>query len=144
GLISTKLTHFDKSLVVIPNRKIIGEILHNYGTIRQIDLQVGVGYNSNLEQVEAIIRDILAQNPRVLKDPAPAFGITELDDSTINIAVKPWVKVQDYPVAPGELYRSVLKAFNAANIEVPFPQREIRVLNYPAGNDSLSRIPSRA
>jgi small conductance mechanosensitive channel len=140
GLISTKLMHFDKSIVVIPNRKIIGEILHNYGTIRQVELKVGVAYNSNMEKVDAIIREVLSQNPRVLKEPGAVIGVTELDDSSIDIAIKPWVGVPDYPLAGGEIYKAILKAFAGAGIELPFPHRDIRVLNYPAGAETLGRM----
>jgi len=140
GLISTKLMHFDKSIVVIPNRKIVGEILHNYGMIRQVSVKVSVAYNSNLEQVEGIIRDILAQSPRVLKDPAPAYGVSELADSSIEIAVCPWVKVPDFPGAPSELYRAIIKALAHAGVQMPFPQSEIRVLNYPRNNEASSRL----
>src|SRR6266850_6380872 len=71
-LFSTTLAHVDRSKVVIPNRKIIGEVLHNYGTVRQLDLSVGVAYDTDLNQALAAVRDILGRNPRVLKDPTPA------------------------------------------------------------------------
>ena len=85
-IFSTKLIHADRSRVVIPNRKIVGEILHNYGTMRQINLSVGIGYNSNLTEALAIVHDVLDKNPRVLKDPAPAVGISQLADSAITIS----------------------------------------------------------
>jgi small conductance mechanosensitive channel len=68
-LFSTKLTHADKSVVVIPNRKIVGEILHNYGTIRQLNLSIGIAYNSDLRLVERIVREVLARSAKVLKEP---------------------------------------------------------------------------
>src|ERR1041384_6557468 len=67
---STKLVHADRSVVTIPNRKIIGEILHNYGTIRQLDLTVGVAYSTNMPQAIRTVQRILDANPHVLKDPA--------------------------------------------------------------------------
>jgi small conductance mechanosensitive channel len=132
-LFSTKLSHFDKSMVVIPNRKIVGEILHNYGVIRQLDLSVGVTYDSDLRSVERTVKEVLAQNPKVLKEPAAGYGVTDLGDSSINIAIKPWVAINDFPSAPGEIYDAILEAFKARRIEMPFPQREIRILNYDAG-----------
>src|SRR5205823_3121301 len=110
-LFATKLRHTDLSRVVIPNRKIIGEVLHNYGTMRQLELTVGVAYSSNLGETLAIIRDILARNPRVLKEPASAVGVSLLADSSINIAVKPWVAVADYGAAAGELYQAIVERF---------------------------------
>src|SRR5438477_5376371 len=91
-LFTTTLLHADRSKVVVPNRKIVGEVLHNYGTIRQLDLSVGVAYDSNLPEAFANVRDILKQNPRVLKELAPGVGIATLADSSIVIAIKPWVK----------------------------------------------------
>jgi small conductance mechanosensitive channel len=130
-LFSTVLTHADMSAVIIPNRKIVGEILHNYGKIRQLDLSVGVGYSSNLPQVLSLLREIVTTNPRVLKDPAPGIGITALSDCSINIAVKPWTSVADYGAAQAEIYQAILDRFRAQKIEIPFPQREVRLLNNP-------------
>jgi len=127
-LLSTTLRHGDLSRVVIPNRKIVGEILHNYGTIRQLDLTVGVAYNSDLAATLAIVRDILSQNPRVMKDPAPGVGVTMLADSSINISIKPWTSVADNGPAKAELYQAIVERFRERKIEIPFPQREVRML----------------
>src|SRR5438093_12065786 len=94
-IFSTKLVHADRSRVVIPNRKIVGEILHNYGTTRQLDLSVGVAYGANIPEVLAVVRQILERNRRVLKDPAPAVAVASLGDSAVTVAIKPWVSVAD-------------------------------------------------
>ena len=130
-LFSTKLIHADRSVVTIPNRKIVGEIMHNYGTMRQLDLNVGVAYTAHIPQVLAAVREILAGNPRVLKDPPPVIGIETLGESAINITVRPWVNVPDFGPAQLELYQSIIEKFRAANIEIPFPQREVRLLGQP-------------
>ena len=129
-LFSTTLLHADQSSVVIPNRKIVGEILHNYGKIRQLDLSVGVAYSADLNQALATVRQILGTNPRVLKEPAAVVGITNLGDSSIAISVKPWVAVPDYGPAQLEIYQAVVERFRASQIEIPFPQREVRLLNH--------------
>src|SRR5215469_11533805 len=85
-LFSTTLIHADRSRVVIPNRKIVGEVMHNYGTVRQLDLAVGVAYGSNLEEAVAAIQEILKANTHVLKEPEPVIGITALGDFSITIA----------------------------------------------------------
>lgn len=142
-LFSTKLMHFDKSMVVIPNRKIAGEILHNYGTIRQLDLEIGVSYDSDLAAVERTVREVLARHPKVLKEPEFLYAIAGLSDSSIDLSVKPWVRVQDYPTAAGELYQAVIEAFARNGIDMPFPQREIRILEgAPSGR--RASIQSRA
>jgi len=129
-LFTTTLRHADRSRVVIPNRKIIGEVLHNYGTVRQLDLVVGVAYDSNLTETIALVRDILSQHPRVLKDPAPVVGVSMLADSSINLAVKPWTTVADYGPAVAELYQVIVERFRERNITMPFPQHEVRLLNH--------------
>jgi len=130
-LFSTTLLHTDQSRVVIPNRKIVGEILHNCGKVRQHDLSVGVAYGTNLSEALAIVREVLARNPRVLKEPVPIVGVTMLADSSINIAIKPWTSVDDYVLAQVEINQAIAERLRAANISIPFPQREVRLLNNP-------------
>ena len=142
-LFSTTLLHPDRSRVVIPNRKIIGEVLHNYGTIRQMDLSVSVAYGTNINQVMEVVGEILNKNSRVLKDPAPAFGVSLLGDSSVSIAIKPWVSVADYGPAGGEINRAVLEEFRTRHIHIPFPQREIRLLNGVSDAQTASAADSR-
>jgi len=128
GLFNSTLTHPDLSRVVIPNRKIVGEILHNYGNIRQVDLVVGVSYGTELNQALGAIHELLRSNPRVLKDPAPVIQVVMLADSSVNIGVKPWVNVPDYVAAAGEINKAILETFRGRDIVIPFPQREVRIL----------------
>lgn len=140
-LFSTKLMHADKSIVVIPNRKIVGEILHNYGMIRQLEMTVGVAYKSDLRAVESTIRQVLAQSAVVLKEPAPIVGVSLLADFSINFSVKPWVTVKDFPTAAAQLYDAIVEAFRREKIEIPFPQREMRILDFEAqGNAALGAL----
>jgi small conductance mechanosensitive channel len=127
-LFSTTLTHTDRSRVVIPNRKIVGEILHNFGTMRQLDIVVGVAYDADINRAVAAIGDILRTNPRVLPEPAPVVQTVLLGDSSVNIAIRPWVKVPDYGAAAGEINKAILEAFRSTGIAIPFPQREIRLI----------------
>jgi small conductance mechanosensitive channel len=127
-LFQTTLSHPDRSRVVIPNRKIAGEILHNYGNIRQVDVTVGVAYDTDLNQAITLVQEALRENKRVLQDIAPVIGVCQLADSSINIAVRPWVAVSDYGLACGEVNKIVLEAFRKHGIEIPFPQREVRLL----------------
>lgn len=131
-LFSTTLAHVDRSLVVVPNRKIVGEILHNYGHIRQVDLTVGVAYDTDLLSAITLIREVLGANPRILKDPEAIVQAVQLGDSSIGIAVRPWVLVQDLTPATGEINAAVLAAFNARGVVIPVPQREVRLIGQPA------------
>jgi small conductance mechanosensitive channel len=129
GIFSTTLLHPDRSQVVIPNRKIVGEILHNFGTIRQLQLQVCVAYRTNLSEALTLVREILAQNHGVLTDPAPLVGISELGDSAITISIKPWTSVVNFVRVQGELNQALIERFRTAHIEIPFPQQEVRLLS---------------
>jgi small conductance mechanosensitive channel len=117
-----------RSRVIIPNRKIIGEILHNYGHIRQLDLSVGVAYGTDLTQALGSARQVVEANPRVLKDFPAVIGIAVLADSSINLSVKPWVRVPDYVPAQAELYQGLIESFRRDQIQIPFPQREVRMI----------------
>jgi len=128
-LFSTTLVQLDQSRVVIPNHKIVGEILHNYGTIRQLPLTVGVAYEANLHEVFEAVKEVIAANARVLKDPVPIIGITELGASTITLSIQPWVAVPDFIPARAELYQTIVEKFRERKIEIPFPKSEIRLLN---------------
>ncbi len=128
SLFSTTLVHADRSRVVVPNRKIVGEILHNYGQIRQAELQVGVGYEVDLPRALAAIRALVEANARVLKDPVPVVQIVQLADSAVHIAIKPWVAVADYEAVVGELGLAVVAACRERGISIPFPQREVRLI----------------
>ena len=128
SLFSTTLDHPDRSRVVIPNRKIVGEILHNYGNIRQLDVVVGVAYDSDFNAVLAAVDAVLRDNPRVLKDPAPLIRAARLADSCVYIGVQPWVAVPDYVAAAGEINRALVESFRSRGIVMPFPQREVRLI----------------
>ncbi|HYL02987.1 MAG TPA: mechanosensitive ion channel family protein [Steroidobacteraceae bacterium] len=127
-LFSTTLTHADRSQVVIPNRKIVGEILHNYGRIRQLDVTVAVAYDTDLRRALAGIGEVLAANPRVLKDPAAVVQPVQFGESALLIAVRPWVPVEHQGQVSGEVYAAVLEAFRARGVVMPVPQREVRLI----------------
>ena len=95
-------------------------------------LTVEVGYGEDLDKALAAVQEVMAQNPRVLKDPGPEVGITKLADSGIEISIRPWCKVEDYWRVHYEVYRAVLDRFRERRIEIPFPQREVRLVNTAA------------
>jgi len=128
-LFSTVLGHPDLSRVVIPNRKIVGEILHNYGTLRQLGVEVGVAYDTDISAALRAIDEVLKDNGRVLQEPSPVVRVWNLGNSSVTLRVLPWVKVADYGAAGSEVTRAILEKFRAAGIAIPFPQREVRILS---------------
>jgi small conductance mechanosensitive channel len=132
GLFKTTLSHPDLSKIIVPNRKIVGEILHNYGNVRQLNITVGVSYDTNLNKALATVGEILQNNPRILKDPAAGIGVSVLADSSIQLAVKPWTKVADFGPTGSEINMAIVEAFRNRNIVIPFPQQEVRMLGNAA------------
>ncbi|HXZ53310.1 MAG TPA: mechanosensitive ion channel family protein [Burkholderiales bacterium] len=128
-LFTTQLSHPDRSVVVVPNRKIVGEILHNYGEIRQLDLKVEIATGAHLERALAAIDEAVAANARVLREPAPVIGVAQLGAGTIGIAIKPWVKVADYVAAGGELNLAIVEKLRAAGVDYPMSARNVRLVN---------------
>ena len=128
SLFSTILTHADRSTVVIPNRKIVGEILHNYGQIRQVSVQVSVVPDTDVAAALQVIEGVVLANPRVLKDVPPVIGVSSLAQSMVQISIQPWVSVDDYGPAVAELSRTILEALRAKRINLALTQHEVRLL----------------
>jgi len=130
-LFSTVLSHPDRSRIVIPNRKIVGEILHNFGTLRQLDVIVGVAYDTDIKLALAAIRDLLAAHPKILREPEPVIRVLTLADFSVQIAIRPWTTVDDFINASSDITQAVLESFRERGIGIPFPQREVRLLGSP-------------
>jgi small conductance mechanosensitive channel len=131
-LFNTTLGHVDLSRVVVPNRKVVGEILHNYGRIRQVEVTIGVAYETDIATVLELIRAALEANPRVLREPRAVVQPMQFGDSSVSIAVRPWVAVQDQVAASGEIHAAVLAALRAHGVVIPPPQREVRLIGATA------------
>ena len=132
SLFSSTLGHIDHSKVVIPNRKIVGEILHNCGRIRRLALTVGVSYGTDIDAALRLVEETLFANPRILHSPAPVVGVLQLAESRICININPWVNVPEYEIATSEINQAVLQAFRDKNVAIALPQREVRMLQSDA------------
>jgi len=128
-LSSTTLLHADRSRVVIPNRKIVGEILHNFGTTRQLHLLLTVPHGSDLTAALTAAADVVTRNDRVLKDPAPVVGIAQITETGVRIGVNPWVRVVDYGAVEGELNRALIEQFRGRNVGLGMSASEVRLVN---------------
>jgi small conductance mechanosensitive channel len=131
-LTMTILRTLEDARVIVPNRKIVGEIIHNYSGERRVTLSVQVGYDEDVEKALRTAREVLAENPRVLKNPPPDVGITRLADSGIQITLRPWCKADEFWTVHYEVYRALLDRFREQGIEIPYPQREVRLVNAAA------------
>jgi len=128
-LFSTTLLHPDRSRVVIPNRRIVGEILHNHGSMRQLHLAVSIRHDADLAKAVAAVNDVVNGNARVLKDPAPVIGIAQVTESGIRIAIEPWVRIVDVGAAEAEMYRALVQELRARQIDLGLMRQEVRLVN---------------
>lgn len=128
-IFNTILTSPDNCRIVVPNSKFFENSITNYSAedTRRIDLVFGVGYEDDIQKVKQLLTEILAEDKRILKDPAPTIGLLELADSSVNFAVRPWVKTADYWDVYFSLQETVKQRFDAAGINIPFPQRDLHV-----------------
>ncbi|WP_298894150.1 mechanosensitive ion channel domain-containing protein [uncultured Psychroserpens sp.] len=122
-IFTTKLLSPTNKEIIIPNGALSNGNIVNYsseGKLR-IDLTFGVGYDSDIKQTKEILMSVLTSNPKVLKDPAPSVNVSELADSSVNFAVRPWSTVADYWDVYFETHENVKIALDAAGIEIPYP-----------------------
>jgi len=134
GIFNTTFKTGDNRVIIVPNSNIIGGNITNYSreAIRRIDLVIGVGYEDDLKLVKSTLEEILANHPKVLKDPAPAVALAELADSSVNFNVRPWVKSEDYWGVRSELLETIKTTFDEKGINIPYPQMDVHVDNKAA------------
>ena len=131
-IFSTKMRSADNKEITVPNGQIIGSTITNYSAkaTRRVDLVVGVSYNDDLKKVRAVLEDILAKDERILKDPAPTIGVSELADSSVNFVVRPWVKSGDYWPVLFDTQETVKLRFDAEGISIPYPQQDLHIVKH--------------
>jgi small conductance mechanosensitive channel len=128
-IFTTKLKTPDNKLIIVPNAKMTGDNITNYSAkeIRRVDLVFGVGYGDDIDKVKTVIEDVLSKEDRILKDPPITIGLVELGDSSVNFAVRPWVKTEDYWGVYFDVNEAMKKRFDAEGISIPFPQRDVHM-----------------
>lgn len=129
GIFTTVMKSPDNRKIIVPNAKLTGDNIVNFTAKdqRRIDLVAGVGYGDDLDKVRKVLEAILGADERVLKDPEPTIGVLELADSSVNFAVRPWVKTSDYWDVFFALQEQIKKQFDAEGISIPFPQRDVHL-----------------
>lgn len=126
-IFSTRLRTPDNKLVIVPNGAVYSGNVVNYSAndTRRLDLVFGVSYADDLDHVKRVMRAVLDAEPRLLADPAPTIGLLELADSSVNFAVRPWVRTGDYWPVYFDLMEAMKKRFDTEGITIPFPQRDV-------------------
>lgn len=129
GIFTTVLKTPDNRRIIVPNAKMSGDNIINYSAeeTRRVDIVAGVSYSDDLDKVRRVLMDILSADARILKDPAPTIGVIELADSSVNFAVRPWVKTADYWDVFFATQERIKKTFDAEGIHIPFPQQDVHI-----------------
>ncbi|MEQ8907853.1 MAG: mechanosensitive ion channel [Vicingaceae bacterium] len=119
----------DNKTIIIPNGPLSTGSLTNYSTeaTRRVDWTFGIGYGDKIEDARAILNDILKADERIFKDPEPFVKVSELADSSVNLATRVWVNAGDYWPVKMEIMEQVYNAFNKKGINIPFPQMDVHV-----------------
>ncbi len=128
-IFSTGMRTPDNREITVPNGQIYSGTIINVTAreTRRIDLMFGIGYDDDYAKARDLVWDIIKKDDRILKDPEPVVMFMELADSSVNFAVRPWVKTSDYWIVRADLLEKVKQAFDQNNISIPFPQRDVHL-----------------
>ncbi|WP_291991930.1 mechanosensitive ion channel domain-containing protein [Candidatus Accumulibacter sp. ACC003] len=124
----------DNKKILVPNSQIMSGTITNYSAnaTRRVDLIVGCSYGDDLDQVRALLNDIVAGDERILKDPAPTVEVVALGDNSVNFVVRPWVEAANYWAVHFHIHEQVKKRFDQAGLNIPFPQRDVHLYQHGA------------
>lgn len=128
-IFNTVLKTPDNKKVIVPNSNITGGNITNYSAKeeRRVDMVFGIGYDDDLRKAKQVLEQLIADDPRILKDPAPTVAVSELGDSSVNFVVRPWVKTTDYWTVYWDFTEKVKVTFDAEGISIPYPQRDVHL-----------------
>ncbi len=125
----TVLITEDGEQITIPNRKVLGEIFINSFPNKIVEGSIGIAYSADPEKAIALVRECLQRFDAVAGEPQPQVGIEAFADSSINIGFRYWVKTEVYYQTQYKVNLAVFNAFKQNGVAIPFPQREVRILN---------------
>jgi small conductance mechanosensitive channel len=126
----TVLKSGDNREITMPNAQIYSGTIINYSArdTRRIDLVIGIGYDDDIKKARDLLQQILDADNTVLKDPAPTIMLLELGESSVDFAVRPWVKSGDYWTTRAALLEAIKTTFDKQGISIPYPQRDIHMI----------------
>ena len=126
----TILTMVDNKVVYVPNGVMSSGVVVNYNRndTRRVEWVIGIDYGEDTARAEAVVREVIAADKRILDDPAPYVAVQALDASSVNLVARVWVKTPDYWDVSYDTNRRIYDAFNRAGINFPFPQQTIHVV----------------
>lgn len=124
-IVATELKLPDGRLAIVPNSKIWNASIINFNRLgtRRIEWIVGIAYNADIGVALDAIRDALAADPRVLREPAPQLVVNDLGESSVDLAVRAWVQPADFGNVMSDVRRAIKETLDTRGIEIPFPHR---------------------
>jgi len=127
GIFTTVMRSGDNREIIIPNGEIFGGTITNFSkrATRRVDMVFGIGYDDDIKKAKDLLNRILAEDERVLKDPAPLVAVAELADSSVNFNVRPWCATGDYWDVYFDVHEKVKLTFDAEGISIPYPQMDV-------------------
>lgn len=130
---ATLLSTEDGEIITIPNKQILGEILHNSFASKVVESRIGISYTDDPDRAIAVIHDMLATVSEVTKEPSPQVGIENFADSAIEIGYRYWVPTQQYFQIRYAVNRAVYNGLMTAGINIPYPKLDVTVENQGSG-----------
>ncbi|MDZ7706462.1 MAG: mechanosensitive ion channel [Trueperaceae bacterium] len=130
GLFVTKLKAFDGVIIHQPNSNIFGTEIKNFSQaeMRRVDLIVGIGYDDDVRKAIEVAQRVLDADERIVEEPATLIAVDSLGDSSVNLMIRGWTKAGDFFMTKLDLTRAVKEAFDEAGIAIPFPQRDLHIV----------------
>lgn len=131
SIFTTSMKTPDNKAIIVPNGSIISDNIINYSRkpTRRIDMVFGVGYDDDLKKVKDILTKIVQNEERILDEPEPVIAVHTLNESSVDLVCRPWVKSEDYWAVYWHLQESVKIAFDKDGISIPFPQRDMHIVS---------------
>jgi small conductance mechanosensitive channel len=129
-ILTTVMTMIDNKKVIIPNSKIMDGTIVNYSAnpTRRVDMVFGVSYSADLDHVLGVLQNLVDDEDRILKDPAPLVAVLSHGESSVNIAVRVWVESSNVLGVNFDMQKRVKQRFDQEGIEIPFPQRDVHLV----------------
>jgi small conductance mechanosensitive channel len=126
-IFTTKLSTFGNQVAIVPNGQLSNNNIINFSaeSTRRDKIDVGIGYGSNIKKAKDILLEICAGHETILKDPKPEVYVGELADSSVNLTLRFWANNEHFWAAHFYVMEELKERFDAAGIEIPFPQRVI-------------------
>ncbi|BAZ94568.1 mechanosensitive ion channel protein MscS [Thiohalobacter thiocyanaticus] len=127
GIFATTMLTPDNREIIVPNGQIYGGTITNVTAreTRRLDLVVGISYSDDIRKARELVMEIINQEERILKDPAPVVNVAALGESSIDLNVRPWVNKGDYWNVRADLLETIKTRFDENGISIPFPQQDV-------------------